>query len=239
MRAFLVSLTFLLLGGLAGCSATGYRIADLAEEINATRSTGRDVIAVGDTLRVTFPQRAEWNTMVRVRADGRASFPQLDEVQAAGLTLAELDERLSAEYLNKGANNAEQLTLDILSGALLPAATTLTPDAVFVIGEVVTPGPIAMNGRPWTLFEAIGAAGGHRKSSANLGNTILIRRLSTGQMRSWRLDADIYGWGGQPPIYLQSRDIVYVPNTAIDSVDIWVDKYIRQLIPLPTLIPPP
>lgn len=89
-----------------------------------------------------------------------------------------------------------------------------------------------------TLVEAIAAAGGHLKATANLRNTILVRRMASGEMRSWRLDADIYRWGQQPPIYLQPRDIVFVPNTAIDEVDIWVDKYIRQMIPLPTLFPP-
>jgi protein involved in polysaccharide export with SLBB domain len=241
VRVPLLWLSCLIFAALASCSATGYRIADLADEINATRTVGRDVVAVGDTLRITFPQKPEWNTIVRVRADGRAAFPEIDEVQVAGLTIAECDERLSTTYRNREDKSADsdKLTVELLTGALFPAGTTLTPDAVFVSGEVTTPGPVAMNGRPWTLFEAIAAAGGHRKSTANLGNTILIRRLASGTMRSWRLDADIYRWGEAPPIYLQPRDIVFVPNTAIDSVDIWVDKYIRQLIPLPTLIPAP
>lgn len=224
-------------GLLAGCSSTGYSIADLAEEINATRTTGRDVLAVGDTLRVSFPLKPEWNTNVRVHADGRAAFPLVDEVQVAGLTIAELDTRLSALYAERNFENSDKLTVELLSGALFPAGTTLTPDGVFVIGDVNTPGPVAMNGRAWTLFEAIAAAGGHRKATANLSNTILIRRLATGAMRSWRLDADVYLWGDVPAILLQPRDIVFVPNTAIDSVDIWVDNYIRRLIPLPTLFP--
>jgi protein involved in polysaccharide export with SLBB domain len=235
--------SFLLLALLfASCSATGYPIADLAAEINATRDVTHVALAPGDVIRLKFPLKSEWDQDVRVRPDGTAAFPLVDEMPVAGLSLAELDNRLSAAYLKLQAANAEQLTIDVLGGALSPeggGGTTVPPDSLFVVGEVERPGPVPLNGRPWTLCEAISAAGGHRKATANLRNTILIRRLASGRMQSWRLDADIYTWGQQPPIYLQTRDIVFVPNTAIDAVDIWVDKYIRQLIPLPTLFPAP
>jgi PAS domain S-box-containing protein len=77
--------------------------------------------------------------------------------------------------------------------------------------------------RTHTLLEVIASAGGHRKATANLSNTILVRRVG-GDMKQWRLDADVYQWGKEPPIWLQPRDIVFVPNTAIDDVNIWVDK---------------
>jgi hypothetical protein len=34
-------------------------------------------------------------------------------------------------------------------------------------------------------------------------------------------------------VFLQARDVVFVPNTAIDDVNIWVDQYIRKMIPIP------
>ncbi len=220
----------------AACSATGYRISDLASEINATRDSARTVVAIGDSIKVTFPYKVDWNHETRVRADGYAAFLMLDDVPVAGLSTEELDKRLTELYLAK-EQKAAPLTVDVVSAGGGGAA--VSPDSLFVVGEVEHPGPIATSARPLTLFEAIAAAGGHRKSTANLRNVILVRRLGkTGEMRSWRLDADIYRWGNEPPIYLQPRDILFVPNTAIDDVDIWVDKYIRQLIPLPTLVPP-
>lgn len=218
------------------CSATGYRISDLAAEINSTRDSMRTVVVVGDTIKVMFPLRADLNHDVRVRADGHASFRGLDAVPVAGLTLTELDEKLTDLYSKVKLENASELTVDLAPAA--PDAAGVSPDALFVIGEVERPGPVAAIGRPLTLFEAIAAAGGHRKPTANLRNVILVRRLGSGENRSWRLDCDIYKWGAQPPVYLQPRDIVFVPNTAIDEVNIWVDKYIRQMIPLPTLFPP-
>jgi hypothetical protein len=51
---------------------------------------------------------------------------------------------------------------------------------------------------------------------------------------AWKIDARPKHWGGkQAAVVLQAHDVVYVPNTFIDEVDIWVDNYIRRLIPLP------
>ena len=89
-----------------------------------------------------------------------------------------------------------------------------------------------------TLFEAIGAAGGILKRTGNLANTMLIRRVrGTNELRSWSLDASIERWGESPAVFLQARDIVFVPNTAVDDVNIWLDQYIRQMIPIPNILP--
>lgn len=218
----------------AACSANGYSITDLAAEINATRNGARTTVEIGDTLQVRFPFNEEFDHEARVRPDGFASFRLVDELHVAGMRLDDLDARLTDLYQQKQSDRRNiELTVDILtSGAG-------EPTAVYVIGEVESPGTIAMPGRPLTLIEAISAAGGHKKSTANLHNTILMRRLAgTDVMRSWRLDAGVYSWGSEPPIYLQARDIVFVPNTAIDDVNIWVDKYIRQMLPFPLFFPP-
>lgn len=222
-----------------GCSATGYPIAELAAEINATRSVAPVRVAVGDVIRLTFPFRPEWNHEARVRPDGMAAFLLLDDVAVAGLTLEELDRSLSELYLARDRKEPVTVDLPTAGGAASPVTGTANDGrAILVIGEVENPGPILGNGRILTLTDAIASAGGHKKATANLSNTMLIRRLvATGEMKSWRLDANIQGWGKQPPIFLQDRDIVYVPNTAIDDVDIWVDQYLRQLMPFPFLIP--
>jgi protein involved in polysaccharide export with SLBB domain len=231
---------------LASCSATGYSIAELAPEINATWDGAETRLGVGDLVRITFPFREAWNQEARVRADGTASFLLIDSVAVAGSTIAELDARLTALYEKAtAAARIEKLdlTIDVPSGGGSGSGGGGEGGgndgrAVFVVGEVERPGSVALHGRTTTLFEAISAAGGHKKATANLRNTILIRRIvATGEMRSWRLDAGIYDWGNQPAILLQPRDIVFVPNTAIDDVNIWVDKYIRQMLPFPYIVP--
>ena len=230
----------------AGCSATGYSIAKLAPEINATRSTGSAQVSAGDIIVVNFPFMPQWNHEARVRSDGQATFSLVGDAQVVGLSLPELADRLRDMYEAKGrGKDTENLTVDMPSaggaGGGLGAGLAGDPtgQVVYIVGDVQRPGPQPLAGRTLTLIEAIGAAGGHLKATANLRNTILVRRLvGSNQMHAWRLDAGIYGWGEQPPIFLQARDIVFVPNTAIDDLDIWVDQYLRRMLPFPFFLPP-
>ena len=221
--------------GLAGCSTVGAPIKDMADEINATLSEVRRVTEVGDTISVVFPYRTDWTHESRIRADGFATFTLIGEVKVVGLSISELNQKLQERY------RAERETGDLeLTAKLLPTtgAGTDTSNVVFVIGDVTQPGAIELSGRPLTLLEAIGAAGGHLKRTANLCNTTLVRRIrGTNQLRSWSFDASIEQWGDSPPVFLQARDIVFVPNTAVDDVNIWIDQYIRQMIPIPNILP--
>lgn len=229
---------------MASCSAVGDSIAEVAEEINASRHAASLPVAVGDTIQVTFPFKSAWDHETRVRLDGTASFNLIDDVAVAGLELSELDTRLTRLY-REARSGQEDIDLTLArptaGGGFQDNSDSGSGTGwdIYVVGEVRNPGPIALQGRALTLIEAIGAAGGHLKETANLRNTVLVRRLATNETRSWRLNADIYQWGDVPPIFLQPRDIVFVPNTAIDDVDIWVDQYIRRMLPFPYLIRSP
>lgn len=219
----------------AGCSTVGEPIKDLADEINGTLSEVRRVTEVGDLIQVVFPYRPDWNHQARIRDDGYATFTLVGEVRVLGMTVKELNVALQERFSTERKSDEVELTADILQSSLSGANFS---NVVFVIGDVTRPGAIELTGRHLTLIEAISAAGGHLKRTANLRNTLLIRRVrGTNEMRSWGLDADIYGWGRQPAVFLQARDVVFVPNTAVDDVNIWIDQYIRQMIPLPALIP--
>ena len=216
---------------LCGCSATGYSMTSLAEEINGTLSSNARRVKVGDVLTVSFPFQPEWNHAAQVMDDGSANFPLVGEVPVVGLSMQDLNKTLVESYESARQGQNVQLTASITSTG---DGEVDANNSLFVIGEVQSPGPVRVNGKRITLIEAISAAGGHLKQTANLGNTILIRRIrGSGAMRSWRLDADVYEWGEHPPIYLQERDVVFVPNTAIDEVDIFVDQWIRQMLPFP------
>ena len=75
---------------MASCSAVGDSIAEVAEEINASRHAASLPVAVGDTIQVTFPFKSAWDHETRVRLDGTASFNLIDDVAVAGLELSEL-----------------------------------------------------------------------------------------------------------------------------------------------------
>ena len=229
-RVVLVSMGCAMLGG---CSATGASITSLADEINATLSEVRATLMVGDTVSVTFPFRSDWNHTARVMPDGYASFVLVGQVYVAGLSVPELNKRLRERY--EGARTAEkvELTASVTMG---DGDATSVGENIFVIGEVGSPGAVEWTGRRLTLTEAISAAGGPLKATANLRDTVLIRRVrGSNKMRSWRLNVDVNQWGEHPAIFLQARDVVFVPNTTIDNVDIFVDQWMRQMIPLPVI----
>ena len=211
-----------------GCASAGKKLSSAAGELNATLYTGETVLAAGDTIQIFFPQNETWTTNVLVRPDGTASFPFLDDVSVAGKTLSRLDDELTKSY---------EETLQVPEIAL--NVTEWGTREVIVMGEVLEPGAIAMTGGQMSLLEAIGRAGGHNRITALLKQVVLVRWLpDRRERRAWQIDARPSGWDNSKPILLQPLDVIYIPNKPIDKVDIWVDQYIRQMIPLPTLIPP-
>ena len=57
--------------------------------------------------------------------------------------------------------------------------------------------------------------------------------LSFQKQLAWTIDAREKHWVDLRTILLQQYDLVYVPNTPVDSVNIWVDKYLRRMLPWP------
>lgn len=211
-----------------GCAFSGQDFSEAAFEANATVTQGDAVLAPGDQIQVQYMVNPEWDATVVVGADGKGSFPFLEDVPVAGLTLGQLDNNLEAIYQEK--LEFPEVTLNILAYG---------GREVVVMGEVNEPGAVPFVSDRLTLVEAIGRAGGPIKETALLKQVMLVRWLpQEGRRRSWTIDARQKYWNGPDEIYLQPYDVIFIPNTPIDDVDIWVDQYIRRLIPVPTIIPP-
>jgi protein involved in polysaccharide export with SLBB domain len=225
----LESLLPVLFLALSSCALPGGPpIGEIAPEINASLVRGKFALGPGDQIQVTWPDVAEVgrNQLTTVRTDGWASFNGLDDVQVAGLTLEQLDERLTQAYARVFSD--ANLTLQLV----LPGHRYVT-----VMGEVTTQGqvPIENDGR-LTLVEAIGKAGGYDKYTAHMSSTVLVRWDAKEQRQvAWKIDARPKFWEQGDPIFLQPYDLVFIPNTPIDDVGIWVDMYIRRMIPFPRI----
>lgn len=199
-------------------------IQDLADEINATRTADPMVLVPGDQLTVTFAHWPNWLHQAQVLQDGTVTFLSLGNMQVAGLTLEDLDQRLTAEY---GKNlQRPDLTVQV---------TLQAPREVFVLGQVQAPGPQAVSGR-LTLVEAIGRAGGPVEEKALLEHTIIVRWLPREDRRvAWKVDASVENWASVKSIQLQPFDLIYVPETPIVKANTWMDQYVRQMIPAPQI----
>ncbi|KPL18894.1 MAG: hypothetical protein AMJ92_05755 [candidate division Zixibacteria bacterium SM23_81] len=107
------------------------------------------IIGTDDKIQISFWQQPDLNTTVRVRHDGKISLPLLGEVEAAGLTPKELEEKVvkGISVYNKRISQARVEVLEYNSRA------------VFVTGEVNRPGKFAFEFIP-NLWEVLREAGG-------------------------------------------------------------------------------
>ena len=217
-----------LLTVLGACeSPGGLPLPQIAEMVNSTLEPDTVLLAVGDQIEVRFPYAPTWNQALEISPDGSASFMGIGRLVVTGQSVGTLKQKLQDAY-KLVLENPE---LDVV-------VRSLASRTVYVMGEVREPGALTLApDRRMTLLEAIAAADGPRKESAYLAQTLLIRwSASTGRQLSWVMDAREEHWTGSVPLYLQPYDVVFIPNTPIDDVDIWVDNYIRRMIPFPYIV---
>lgn len=212
----------------AACNTTGTPLTELAPEINAAYEAERMGILPGDELEVRFTEREDWNHETLVRPDGTASFLQLGELRVGGLSVEALDERLTAAY----AETIRQYELTVF-------VKKLGSRTVAVQGAVDESGIYPMSDGRMTLLDAFAAANGVDEARANLKNVHLVRWLPIeGRQQIWCIDARTAYWDEAEAVLLQPYDIIYVPMKTVVHVNIWIDQYIRQMIPFPYLFPP-
>ena len=152
-----------------------------------------------DALKITVYREDELNRSVRISSDGYISFPLLGKVEAAGLTVSELENKLT-EGLRKYIKNP-QVTVFIYG------YSTIT-----VSGQVERPGAYPLKGE-LTVIEAISLAGGFTKIAAR--NDVKIMRIEDGKKKTIRVRvADISKRGDKTKdIPLERGDIVFVPES--------------------------
>lgn len=161
------------------------------------------VIGPEDVLSVVFWRDTEMSGDVVVRPDGRISLPVLDEIDAAGLTPAELQQRILDE--------AGQYFED-------PSATVVVKEIrsrkVYITGMVNKPGLYPLIG-PMTVIQLIALAGGLQEF-ANEDRIVVMRmdpHPTTGRPLAYRFN---YGEVSkrknlQQNIELKPGDTVIVP----------------------------
>ena len=215
------ALWILLLGATAGCNITGRPLPELVHEINGTLHQGESILP-GDELQVRFPYESDWNQSTIVSAEGSAAFLELDEIVVGGMTLETLDEKLTQGYAR--ILETPDLTVRV---------RTRAPRTCSIIGEVKSPGVYEIRNH-YTLLDLFADAGGHSKTTADLTGLMFLRWIpDIQQVRAWYVDVSKEHWIGHEPLYIQPLDVVYIPNKSIDKVNIWVDQYIRRMLPVP------
>ena len=174
----------------------------------------------GDEIEITVFSAPELTRTVTVAPDGRVAMPLIGAIRAADLTADQLHDELVSAY-------AAHLRMPEL---------TVTPRSygsrqVFVGGEVARPGIYEMPAQ-MDAFQAVALAGGFLPT-ARRGDVLVMSRasgaaevtevdLSTRALRAGLPDA-------QP---LQRYDVVYVPRSRISQVNLFMQQYVRDALPV-------
>jgi polysaccharide export outer membrane protein len=132
----------------------------------------------------------------KIRSDGKISLAMIGETRAAGLTLPQLQDSLTALYKPQLQNPSVVVTLE------------MSANAVLISGEVNAPGRKVFE-RPTTLLEAIMEAGGFTEFANK--RKVRIIRVEGGQYRTEVVDMSGALKG-------ESTDVVYVRGGDIINV---------------------
>lgn len=156
-------------------------------------------IGAQDVLRIDVWKESELTRTVPVRPDGKISLPLLNDVQAAGLTPAQL-----ASVLTEGLKkfiNAPQVTVTV---------SEINSRRVYVTGEVAHAGafPLLPN---MTVLQALSSSGGFSQFAKT--KNIYVLRMEGGKQvkHPFNYKEVLAGRNQEQNIELQPGDVIVVP----------------------------
>ena len=213
-----------LAAALAGCSHATLPAPTPFAEIRY--STWRDDepgyrFYPGDALDIAVPSAPELNRSVVVQPDGRIAMPLVGLTEAADRTAPQLEQTLAAGY-------ARQL----LDPRVEVSVRQAVPLRIFVGGEVGRPGVYDMPGDIDSL-QAVLMAGGFL-NTAQPKKVIVIRRGPDGapMLRYVDLGKAVQHGPSLDTVPLRRFDVVFVPKSGIANLDLFVQQYLTNVIPV-------
>ncbi len=152
-------------------------------------------------IDVYYGRDKELSRKVRVSSRGRITFPLLGDVEVSGLTVAELEKKLT-ELLDRDYLVNPQVSVFIEQYS-----------TVSILGQVKEPGSFEIKGK-LTLIEAISLAGGFTKIAAT-NDVRIMRTMPDGTKSTIKVKAnDIINKGREEDdVLLHPGDIITVPES--------------------------
>jgi polysaccharide export outer membrane protein len=147
---------------MISCAQTGPQIAHLPVDMP---SLSEDDYLIGseDTIEVLVWKNADLSRVVSVRPDGKISLPLIGDVQAAGMTVVQLNTEIT-EKLKKYYREPPQVSVILQQ---------VNSYSIYVLGEVRSPGKYLVKSGT-TFLQAITLAGGFTEFASK--NKVMVRR---------------------------------------------------------------
>jgi polysaccharide biosynthesis/export protein PslD len=180
----------------------------------------RYLLEPGDTIKIHYLYHPELDRTEVVRPDGKIRISSDQEVQAAGLSTAQVAAKCKSLV-------AKQLRDPEVGVSILQYAER----SVYVAGEVGKPGPIPYR-RDLTPLQALVQAGGVLPTGL-ADSVVLVRPVAGGRStvsRTLDIRRDVLE-GVRDPVHLAPHDILYVPKSSVAEADVWVDQHVTQMLP--------
>ncbi|PYS32134.1 MAG: sugar transporter [Acidobacteria bacterium] len=207
MRRALDHLLFLAFCMLALSSNVSAQASDTpnreetADAPDSAKSAGGPlyIIQPNDVLEIYVWKEPELTRKVLVRPDGRISFPLVQDMQAAGMSPADI--KLEVERELKKYIEVPNVTVIV---------DAIQSYRVFVTGKVGKPGVIAVE-KPITVLQALALAGGFL-DFANPAEMVVIRNTGSGNVLfRFNYPEVIKGKNFNQNMLLRSGDVIVVP----------------------------
>ncbi len=220
-RAIIVASAGLL---AAGCSSAPRASSRGFEPLRFQEWSGGDPayrLYPGDEIEVTVHTAGELSRTVVVAPDGRANLPLAGAVMVSEKTAPEASRAIADGYAR------------VLRDPIVEVRpVSFGSQRVIVGGEVNAPGPYALPDGRTGVLEAVMLAGGFQ-TSARRNQVVVLRRAPDGGVMMRTVDARsaMRGRAGDT-IPLARHDIVFVPRSTIAEINLFVDQYVRGILPL-------
>ncbi|MBN2119703.1 MAG: polysaccharide export protein [Candidatus Omnitrophica bacterium] len=184
----------------------------------ADAQSGAYIIGQGDTLFISVWENPDLDQETIVRPDGKISLPLVDEVQASGLSVGQLDEKITAKL-------KEYIRFPDVSISLRKIGL----GKVIVLGEVVYPGVYSISGAT-NLLEVIALAGGF--TSHSVASSVIVVKDGFDNPKAERFDLNkaIHKPSSQQNITLASGNIVFVPKKFIADVNYFLSTLFGPIL---------
>ena len=156
-------------------------------------------IQAGDLLEISVWREEYLEREVIVQPDGKISFPLVGTLDAAGSTVAEVQDRVAARLAQYIPDPVVTVSIKEIRG-----------NRVYVLGQVQNPGQFIMN--PMVdVMQALALAGG-TTPFAELNDIKILRRTGSIQrLIEFRYSDISRGRNLEQNIILQSGDLIIVP----------------------------
>ena len=181
--------------------------------VGTAHAQGSDYkIKAGDRLSIEVLEDASLNRTILVLPDGSISVPLAGTVRASGLTVAQLQAKLTSSLAPNFASTPS-VFVSIQAVAQRAAAPSRRTIEVFLIGEVSNPSSHQVP-RGTTVLQFLAQSGGFTKFAAKK-RLQLRRTTSDGAQKNYRINYKAIEEGGDVSTamaQLQNGDVIVVPE---------------------------